>query len=177
MKIEKLVVGKLRENCYVLIKDCGCLVVDPGDEVEKIKEAMCGKELLGILVTHYHSDHVGALDELVSEYGVKVYDYRHPGSVVLKDFSFEVINTPGHSKDSTTYYFKKDKAMFTGDFLFRSSVGRWDLEGGNMNDIKKSILKIRNYDKDIDVYPGHGFLTTMGNERKNNLYFGDDFCE
>ena len=61
--------------------------------------------------------------------------------------------------------------MFTGDFLFKETVGRTDLEYGNLNEMKESIKKIKKYDNDIVIYPGHGEKTTLGYEKENNEYF------
>ena len=65
MKIERVVVGELDTNCYILTQDNKCLVVDPGAEYAKINEHLIGKEVLGILLTHHHFDHVGALKEVL----------------------------------------------------------------------------------------------------------------
>ena len=61
--------------------------------------------------------------------------------------------------------------MFSGDFIFKESVGRCDLPGGNIGDMIKSINKIKEYDDDIVIYPGHGDSTTIGYEKNNNIYF------
>ena len=63
MKITKIVVGLLEENCYVLEKDKQVIVVDPGDEYERIKKVIGHKKVAGVLITHNHFDHVGALEE------------------------------------------------------------------------------------------------------------------
>ena len=63
MKITKVVVGLLEENCYVLEKDKQVIVVDPGDEYERIKKVIGRKKVAGVLITHNHFDHVGALEE------------------------------------------------------------------------------------------------------------------
>ena len=60
--------------------------------------------------------------------------------------------------------------MFTGDFVFKDSVGRCDLPGGNPRDMINSIGKIKKYD-DILIYPGHGDKTTLNYEKSNNIYF------
>ena len=62
--------------------------------------------------------------------------------------------------------------MFVGDFIFRNSIGRTDLEGGNYSDMKKSIEKIKKYDGNIVIYPGHGEKRTLQFEKDNNMYFG-----
>ena len=60
MKIDCVVTGYLDENCYILSNDKTCLVVDPGDDYLKIKEAIGDKKVLGVLITHSHADHIGA---------------------------------------------------------------------------------------------------------------------
>ena len=61
--------------------------------------------------------------------------------------------------------------MFTGDFLFFNNIGRCDLEGGNFSEMKKSIEKIKRYDDNIKIYPGHGQTTTLAREKEKNIYF------
>lgn len=169
MKIEKVEVGYLEENCYVISKDNNCLIIDPGDEFNKIKELVGNKKVLGILITHHHFDHVGALNECVSYYKCPVIDYKNQD--IIKPFNYEIIDTPGHKEDAVTYYFKDDKVMFVGDFIFKDSIGRCDLAGGDEKAMKKSIEKIKKYDDDITLYPGHGYETTLGYEKENNVYF------
>ena len=60
--------------------------------------------------------------------------------------------------------------MFVGDFIFKESIGRCDLPTGSMDDMKKSIEKILNFDDDITLYTGHYDTTTLGYERTNNPY-------
>lgn len=174
MKIDKLVVGSLRENCYVLSNKDNCLVVDPGDDIDKIKKLIGNKNVLAVLVTHYHKDHVGALDDVLKIYNAKVINYKCSGIQNIGDFSFEIIHTPGHKEDAVTYYFKNDKVMFVGDFIFRDSIGRCDLDGGSMSDMIKSIEKIKKYDRNITIYPGHGYETSIGYEVDNNPYFEEN---
>lgn len=173
MKIEKVVVGDLLENCYIVSKDDCCLVIDPGDEFDKIDKAIGNKRVLGVLITHHHFDHVGALDELVSKYNTKVFDFNslEEKSNIIGNFKFDCIYNPGHTKDSVSYYFKDDNSMFVGDFLFKNSIGRCDLDGGNFSEMEKSLEKIKNYPDYIIIYPGHGDSTTLGYEKKNNSFF------
>ena len=60
--------------------------------------------------------------------------------------------------------------MFTGDFLFKGTIGRTDLPTGNMDEMKKSIKLIKTY-PDCKIYPGHGESTTLNEEKKSNIYF------
>ena len=170
MKINRIIVGRLRENCYILSKNEKVIVIDPGDEYEKIKEEIREKELIGILVTHHHFDHVGVLPQLLEEYKVPLYDYEtKEKEVIINPFTFEIIKTKGHTGDSVTFYFKEENVMFTGDFLFKESIGRTDL-GGNIFDMKESIEKIKKY-PNVTIYPGHGEKTTLNYEIKYNPYF------
>lgn len=175
MKIEIIKVGRLECNCYLLDIDDKILVIDPGDEADKIIDMIGNREVLGIIITHYHFDHIGAIDELVNKYNVSVYDRNNmiEGENIIDDFSFDVIYTPGHKEDAITIYFKEDKVMFSGDFIFKDNIGRCDLPGGDIDKMYKSIDKIKKYDRDIIIYSGHGDMTNLGYEIDNNIYFRD----
>lgn len=164
MNIKRVVVGSLEENCYIVEKNNKCIIIDPGDEADKIiSNITC--EVVGILITHYHFDHIGALDELKEKYNLVENNYNIDG------FDFEVIDTPGHTSDSKTYYFKDNNIMFVGDFLFKDGIGRMDLPTGSVNDMKKSLDKIFTYPSNTIIYPGHGGKSTLGEELFNRLSF------
>lgn len=175
MKIDIVKVGELECNCYILDIDNSVLIIDPGDDAEKIIDVIDDRIVVGIIVTHYHFDHIGALDELINKYGVGVYDKNNmcEGINVIDKFNFDVIYTSGHKEDAITIYFNEDKCMFCGDFIFRGSIGRCDLPGGNIHQMIESISKIKKYNKDVVIYPGHGNQTTLGYECNNNIYFLD----
>ncbi len=161
MKIKRIVVGSLEENCYIIEKNGKAIIVDPGDEYNKIEAAINNLKVVGILLTHSHFDHIGALSYFEEKYHLKHNEK-------IKEFNYEVIATPGHSKDSLTFYFKEEKVMFTGDFLFKESIGRMDLPGGNSLDMKTSLELISKYPSDIVIYPGHGEKSLLAEEK---LYF------
>ena len=173
MKIERIRVGELECNCYFIDIDGNLLIIDPGDEFDKIKNKIGNRNVVGIIVTHYHFDHVGALKDLLDEYKVNVYDRNNmnEGVNIIDRFRFEVIYTPGHKEDLITIYFREDKCMFCGDLIFRDSIGRCDLPGGDTKEMIESINTIKEYDNDIVIYSGHGDNTTLGYEKKNNVYF------
>ncbi len=173
MKIEKISVGYLRCNTYILDINGKVLIIDPGDNGEDIDKVINGREIVGIIITHHHPDHDGGVDYFKDKYHVKVYDKfnLHEGINKIDNFKFEVIYTPGHKEDLITIYFKDEKAMFCGDFIFKDSIGRCDLAGGNVSDMIKSINLIKKYDKEIVIYPGHGEKTMLGYEINNNPYF------
>lgn len=169
MKIDKIEVGPLGTNCYLLSFENEILVIDPGDEFEKIKEKIGDKTIMGIIVTHYHFDHIGALDELKDFAKCKIYDFKNlkTGNNKIEKFEFETIFTPGHKEDLISIYFEKENALFCGDFIFENSIGRWDLEGGNFREMQESIENILKYPDEMTIYPGHGDITTLKRERRN----------
>lgn len=171
MNIKRVVVGPLQENCYIVEKEGESLIIDPGDEADKIIASITYPPV-AILITHNHFDHVGALQSLKEKYNIPVYDYNNlkEGELSTGKFNIDVIYTPGHTSDSVTFYFKEEKTMFTGDFLFKETIGRTDLSTGNFKEMKKSIRKILTYSDIIKVYPGHGEDTTLGQEKKYNEY-------
>lgn len=175
MNVTTIPVGYLKANCYLLEKENQIIVIDPGDEFIKIKEKIGLKKVVAVILTHRHFDHVGALEEIVKNYQVKVYDASNlkEGKNIISPFEFSVIFTKGHSDDSITIYFENLKLMFTGDFLFKGTVGRCDL-GGNILDMKKSIDKIKKYPNCL-IYPGHGPTTYLQAEIENNPYFKEDY--
>jgi len=174
MKVRKINInlGFLIENCYLIEIDNKCLIVDPGGESKKIKETIVDKDVLAILITHNHFDHVGALSELTEFYKVPVFEFNNvmEQEYQVGQFIFDVIFTPGHSKDSVTYYFKKEDIMFVGDFIFKDSIGRCDLPGGSEREMFRSLQKIKGYN-DAKIYSGHGEVTTLVKEKRNNPYF------
>ena len=164
MQIKCIPVGYLQANCYIVSIDNKAILIDPGDEAENIESHLNDLDLVGILLTHNHFDHTGALS-----YFEKKYNLKHNDKI--EEFSYKVIKTPGHTKDSLTFYFPEEKIMFTGDFLFKGTIGRMDLPGGSVDDMKKSLEIISKYDDDIIVYPGHEEKTTLGDEKKLFSFF------
>jgi glyoxylase-like metal-dependent hydrolase (beta-lactamase superfamily II) len=164
MDIKVIKVGPLETNCYILTIENESIIIDPGDDFNKIKEAIGTNKVIGCLVTHFHQDHIEALEEVVSHYDVEINKPKYG------KFNYETIETPGHTFDSKTFYFKDINTMFTGDFIFKSSIGRTDL-GGNDKDMIDSLEKFKQYDDDITIYPGHGPKTTLGQEKINFIFY------
>lgn len=91
--------------------------------------------------------------------------------LTLAGFTIEVIHTPGHTAGSVCYYIPEEKALFSGDTLFYNSVGRTDLPTGDSEAIAVSIReRLLNLAEDTNVYPGHGMMTTIGREKRDNPY-------
>jgi hydroxyacylglutathione hydrolase len=86
----------------------------------------------------------------------------------------EVRHVPGHCPGSLMFHFPKARAAFSGDALFRGSVGRTDLPGGDFEQLERSIRsRIYTLPEATAVFPGHGDPTTVGDERAHNPYVGD----
>lgn len=172
MQIETVVTGALDENCYILKKDNTCLVIDPGDDYEKIKEKIGDYKVLGVLITHSHFDHVGALRNFLTKKSIKIFKKStlHQEECEIGPFKFKVIDTPGHALDQIAFYFEEEKALFDGDFIFKESIGRCDFPGGSAKQMEESLRKIITYPEDIKIYPGHGEETTLAYELENNIY-------
>lgn len=92
--------------------------------------------------------------------------------ITFGDVSLKVLETPGHSYGGVCYYNEKDKVLFAGDTLFQGSIGRTDLYMGDTEQLLTSIRsKLLVLDDDVVVYPGHGYPTTIGEERRFNPFF------
>lgn len=91
-------------------------------------------------------------------------------SLKLGNTDFKFLSTPGHTIGSGCYVFFEDKVIFSGDTLFKLSMGRTDFVTGNETDILRSLKRLASLEGDFDVYPGHGDKTTLDYERKNNPY-------
>ena len=111
--------------------------------------------------------------------GIKLrWTYPEPGHFFTADevISFgthqlQILRTPGHTPGGVTFYCAQEKAAFTGDTLFRMSIGRTDFERGSYEDILKSLGKVlAQLPADTTVYPGHGPVTTISNELSYNPY-------
>lgn len=173
MEIKTVVVGSYATNCYLLKLGGQVLIVDPGDEFLRIKEEVGNDHVVGILITHRHFDHIGALDACVEAYQVPIYDYCNlkEQEYIIGSFHFTVLFTPGHTDDSVTYYFQDYDFFLVGDFIFCGSIGRIDL-GGNEADMENSIRKLYRFSpaSEAILFPGHGMHTDLMYEQLTNPY-------
>ena len=85
-------------------------------------------------------------------------------------YVFKVISTPLHTNGSVCFLSEKENALFTGDTLFKGSIGRTDLPKGNERLISSSLKKLLKLDDNLKIYPGHGDETTLKKEKENNIY-------
>ena len=90
----------------------------------------------------------------------------------IKNFQFKVVPTPGHSIGGVSFIFDREETVFSGDSLFKETIGRWDLPTGNheqlLTSIQEQLFTLPNHYK---VFPGHGWDTTIGHEKVFNPYF------
>jgi hydroxyacylglutathione hydrolase len=193
MKIKRLIGGNLESNGYIIYDKEGGkgYIIDPGYNAPKfLKEIAALKiELLGILLTHHHYDHVGAVEAIVKAtdcpvmlhrddcdmYGKSVARMLEDGeTLMLGEEEIRVIHTPGHTKGGICFYSEKSKLAFTGDTIFNVDLGRTDLDDGSEAEIAESIRgTIALWGNDITIYPGHGDPATMKYVRKHNREFLD----
>lgn len=99
--------------------------------------------------------------------------YAEDGDVLdLAGMQFRVIHTPGHTIGGCCYYLQEEKVLFSGDTLFRESIGRTDFPTGNGGQLMRSIReKLFTLPEETAMYPGHMERTTIGDEKKYNPYF------
>lgn len=193
MKIQRFTGGILESNGYVLYQNEGqtCYIIDPGYNSKVYLDYLKKNELKleGILLTHHHYDHTGAVDRLKTELDCPVYlhradcdMYKKPVDVYMEDGDvidiggekLVVISTPGHTKGSVCFFSAKSRIAFTGDTIFNVDLGRTDLEDGSEEEMRHSIIDIIDkWDNDIMIYPGHGDGCTMKKVRKINREFND----
>ena len=205
MDIDRIVVGPLSANCYIINLEKLVLIIDPGAEAEKIIGFLDANYLKPDLIinTHGHFDHIEAVPGLQERYGIDFYidpgdeeiitdpvkngssifgqnnlsleTYNLIDDAAIKHFAdngIEIINTPGHSPGCIVI--KIGENLFTGDLLFKGSIGRTDLAGGSMNDMKNSLLKVKKMGNYLKIFPGHGPETDLEYEKNNNYYLGDN---
>ena len=160
-----------------------------------------------LLNTHGHYDHIGAVGQIVSNHKIPFYIHKseeflitdagknmssifEKKGLILKTYNliddknsgfFEqyglrIIHTPGHTPGSIIIAYQD--LLFTGDLLFKGSIGRTDLPGGDSDIIKKSLDLLKSsksLNSEFKVLPGHGESSTLGYEFKNNYFLTDDF--
>jgi hydroxyacylglutathione hydrolase len=200
--VDRYELGPIGTNCYVVRTERGAaeaVVVDPGADAAslRLEIASMGVSIAGILVTHTHYDHIGAVADVAEATGAPVYiseveapvlarpsDY-YPQQQIrpweaevtlagdetfeLAGIGFETVQVPGHSPGHVAFY--ADEALFSGDVLFAGSVGRTDLPLASWDVLVESIRAlIDRFPAGTVVYSGHGPPTTLGAELARNPF-------
>ena len=195
-------VGPLGCNCSVIGDRLSgrALVIDPGGNAEQILALLkeLNLQVVAIIHTHAHLDHILAAGEIKKATGAPIY--LHEGDQFLWDIVEEqcarfgvppvklpdpdhylhddhdlgccggvAIHTPGHTPGSISFWFEEYKTLIAGDTLFQGSIGRTDLPGGNFDQITTSIKeRIYSLDDEAVVVTGHGPNTSIGAEKISN---------
>lgn len=164
MLVERSMHPSWLSNAYVVADEPGgtAVFVDSGAPLERLLEVVESEDLTPthLLITHGHADHVAGNDDLVARYGLEVTS----GPVETGGLRIEVLRTPGHSDDGVS--FVADGAVFTGDTLFRDSVG-----GGSAAEVRRSVMDVlMTLPHELLVYPGHTDETTIGREWEENPF-------
>lgn len=201
-----LPVGLLQCNCSVLGDEQTreAIVVDPGDEVERIQAVLrqYGLTVKAIVITHGHIDHISGAQKLKTLTGAPVFMNSSDQELVdaldkyaawlgvptpeavevdtatkdgdtlqLNTRDLHIIHTPGHTQGSLCLYVPAEHKLLAGDTLFKGSVGRTDLPGGNTKQLLSSIkTKLLVLPEDTLVTPGHGESTSIGEEKDRNPF-------
>lgn len=177
MTLQTFYFNPYRECTYVLTDSAKhAVVIDAGmyDEREQQRFAKYIQqeqlEVVALLITHAHPDHVCGVEYMQQTYNLKTIIQPSEGQLDIPYFNIEVIATPGHKEDCVCYYLREENILFTGDTLFQESIGRTDLPGGDMGTLIRSLNKLVVLPEDTQVYPGHGYPTTIGHEKLYNPY-------
>lgn len=199
MTIETTQVGSFEVNCSVLAVDGKAWIIDPGADPERILSIVraAGCVLGGVLLTHAHFDHIGAIPALErASPGLPVFVHERDAPVMTHAFNqfppeypaiprpaslvtgewpgfIEAIETPGHTPGGVCFKVRADdgtNVLFSGDTLFAGSVGRTDFPGGSRRVLMESLRKLVALPDETLVIPGHGPRTTIGREKKSNPY-------
>lgn len=188
MDIKSKPMGDYQTNCFIVSTDEGDIIIDPGVGADKWVKKIANRPI-AILNTHGHFDHIWSNQALKNEFSIPIYCpkddvfmlnsnlFGHNVPPSEADFQVDidqVINLggleikfwhfPGHTPGCSAI--EIGSSLFSGDFIFKRSIGRVDFPYSNPDDMKNSINKILEFKRDLDVYPGHGEFTTLKEEQK-----------
>ncbi|AQW87473.1 metallo-beta-lactamase family protein [Campylobacter pinnipediorum subsp. caledonicus] len=180
--------GPYQTNCYILKDNNKEIIIDPGEGsyswvMDNVKDPRA------ILLTHGHFDHIYDATVLKRELKIPIFIHKLDAFMLRSDkdfcgyecceadfmidegeynfggFKFKFLHFPGHTPGCCMIQI--ENLMFSGDFLFKESVGRWDFEYSSRSDMLKSLIKSKNLQGNFNMYPGHGSATTWEKEKEN----------
>ena len=193
MTIKTQAMGDYQTNCYIATVDGKDFIIDPGvGATEWVLQNTTNP--VAILNTHGHFDHVWSNAELQAKLNIPLYTPKEdvlmlsdnswvpdlPKSTpdievnANEELDFDGVKVkfrhfPGHCPGCSTI--EIGDAMFSGDFIFKHSIGRYDFPYSNPQDMKKSLQKFKKIDYDKPVYPGHGDKTSIKEEQQFTDYW------
>ena len=197
MQIQTFNVGMLSTNCYVVScpETREAIIIDPGFEAPYEAEQVIryvdenALKVKFIINTHGHADHISGDVVLKRKYGVPICIHKYdapclnglgekisPDNVLLEDggllkfgqVMLRVMHTPGHTPGGISLV--GEKLVFTGDTLFAGGIGRTDFAGGSDRDMRCSLDKLSCLPDNYVVYPGHGAVSMIGEEKRVNPF-------
>lgn len=202
MRIERLVLGRLDTNCWVAGDDSGgpVIVIDPADDARAVLNAVGGRQVTAIVLTHGHFDHLGAVRELVEATHAPLMVHEADADAILSaetnggayfgfDYSAPAVGRRLHEGDRVQagdlvlevlhtpghtpggICLLGEGHLFSGDTLFAGSVGRTDFDGGDGRTLRASVARLAGLAPEIVVHPGHGPDTTISRELRVNPFF------
>ncbi len=193
MQILKKAFGEYATNCYILKGEQGDLVIDPGEGSFDWVMQNTGK-IAAVLNTHGHFDHVYD-DAKLQRTGAKIYIHEEDAfmlrvdpfgtmpesieadvlikgqeqSLEIAGFNVKFSLFAGHTPGSCMI--EAGGVIFSGDVIFKGSIGRWDFPFSSGAQMRESLHKILQIKGDFTLYPGHGPNTSLAVERQNLKYF------
>jgi glyoxylase-like metal-dependent hydrolase (beta-lactamase superfamily II) len=196
LELRARTVGPWGTNTYVLVcPDTGkSVLVDPAGEPDTLLSMLADSEPVGILITHAHPDHVGALREVRAALQVPVM--AHSGGAALKadrwledgdlvevgDHTLRVYHTPGHTDDIVCYAVENDHRVLVGDTIFEGGPGHTSSPQAFETTLQTLRQIILAWPDDTVCYPGHGPSFRLGDKRAaieaflakdHGAFFGD----
>lgn len=189
-------IGSYKVNGYILMdrKNGVAVAFDTGNSGSRVLESLKENDLklLYVFLTHGHSDHTGGLNEICRVTGAgiglpdgepdiemdrdiskNVFFVKDGSEINAGVYKIRAVGTPGHTKGSTCYV--TENYCFSGDTIFAGSVGRAYSIDGYKSLLRSVSSKILSLDKVVRIFPGHGPVTTVGEEGMHNPFFYEVF--